>query len=110
MVEQRQIDLSTEFVKGFYEKVNRTSIDFFALHHLPMRKTRKIMTSSGARSIRSLVDVLYVDTEGQDPLILKGSLRLIRNGDIRVVVFEYDQVIKIRKFSFYFFLILFLYS
>jgi hypothetical protein len=47
--------------------------------------------SSENKTYHPLIDLLLVDTEGNDYLVLKGSIPLLKSGAIRVVIFEYHR-------------------
>lgn len=44
------------------------------------------------------IDYLKIDTEGNEPLVLEGLYENLRNGNIRVIQFEYGKVNIITKF------------
>lgn len=47
--------------------------------------------TQGVISTPPLIDMLYIDTEGHDALVLKGSSTLIEQQAIRVIAFEYHK-------------------
>ena len=52
----------------------------------------KLDESEGLSAGGSIVDILMIDAEGFDPLILRGSNELFRQGRVRCVIFEYHGI------------------
>ena len=73
------------------------SIDTFAREYVPKRvpRTYTVKNTEGDKTytyrVTALIDILVIDTEGQDPRIIKGTLELLKKQNVRILVFEYDQ-------------------
>ena len=63
---------------------------------VPLLTVEKLITNlddfEGLSAGGHIVDILMIDAEGFDPLILKGSNELFRQGRVRCVIFEYHGV------------------
>merc|ERR1711907_143965 len=73
------------------------SVDAFTRQYIPKRppRTYTIKNIEGDKTytyeVTALIDILVIDTEGQDPRIIKGTVELLKKQDVRLLIFEYDQ-------------------
>ena len=79
--------------------LNETSLsnnEFGRFKHVPLFTVEKLVTdldkADGLTAGGNIVDILMIDAEGFDPLILKGSKELFRQGRVRCVIFEYHGI------------------
>ncbi|CAF4471132.1 unnamed protein product, partial [Rotaria sp. Silwood2] len=45
-----------------------------------------------ANAIQDMIDVLKIDTEGFDPLVLKGAQLILKRQQVRLLIFEHHDI------------------
>ena len=79
----------TELIRIFHEKLQHKQ----GSHHHHHLHDHSLTPTTTDTEYKPFIDILMIDTEGNDYLVLKGAHELFQYHQIRVVIFEYHQLL-----------------